>query len=318
MEPLPEFLPLLSRRGDSSSRLPVSSPDALARFRLVMNRALLRWAAQGPGLGRVADLMVDGPYRPIPVRLYEPFGSTAPGPVIVFCHGSGFVLGNLDTHDWLARSLAKTSQAVVVSVDYLLAPEHPFPAALDECFAVLRWVASGGAGGAADPGRIALAGDSAGGAIVSGVSMTARDLGGPSLSAQLLMYPVCGHELNTPSWDRYGHGYFLDQPTMRWFWSQYLSRPQDAEDPRAVPLAARDLRGMPPTVLLTAGCDPLKDEGLRLAERLSGAGVQARSFDYPGAIHGFMTMSAVSPTADAAVRLAVGALSDLAGWKVTI
>jgi acetyl esterase len=105
---------------------------------------------------------------------------------------------------------------------------------------------------------------------------------------------------------------------MRWFWSQYLSRPQDAEDPRAVPLAARDLRGMPPTVLLTAGCDPLKDEGLRLAERLSGAGVQARSFDYPGAIHGFMTMSAVSPTADAAVRLAVGALSDLAGWKVTI
>jgi acetyl esterase len=314
MEPLPEFLPLLSRRGASSSGLPPASPDALADFRAAMNHALIKWAGQGPALGRVADLTVDGPYRPVPVRLYEPSG-TAPRPVIVFCHGSGFVLGNLNTHDWLARSLADTARAVVVSVDYLLAPEHPFPAAADECLAVLRWVASGGAGRTADPGRIALAGDSAGGAIVSGVSATARDLGGPSVCAQLLMYPVCGLELDTPSWARYGHGYFLDKPTMRWFWSQYLSKPQDAENPAAVPLAARDLREMPPTVLLTAGCDPLKDEGRSLANRLTDAGVKTRGLDVGGAIHGFMTMSAISPSAAGAVRMAASALRDLTGWK---
>ena len=314
MEPLPEFLPLLSRRGASSSGLPPASPDALADFRAAMNHALIKWAGQGPALGRVADLTVDGPYRPVPVRLYEPSG-TAPRPVIVFCHGSGFVLGNLNTHDWLARSLADTARAVVVSVDYLLAPQHPFPAAADECLAVLRWVASGGAGRTADPGRIALAGDSAGGAIVSGVSATARDLGGPSVCAQLLMYPVCGLELDTPSWARYGHGYFLDKPTMRWFWSQYLSKPQDAENPAAVPLAARDLREMPPTVLLTAGCDPLKDEGRSLANRLTDAGVKTRGLDVGGAIHGFMTMSAISPSAAGAVRMAASALRDLTGWK---
>jgi acetyl esterase len=225
------------------------------------------------------------------------------------------VLGNLDTHDWLARSLADAVRAVVVSVDYLLAPEHPFPAAVDECLAVLRWAASGGAGRTADPGRIVLAGDSAGGAIVSGVSATARDLGGPSICAQLLMYPVCGLELDTPSWTRYGHGYFLDKPTMRWFWSQYLSRPQDAGDPAAVPLAVRDLREMPPTVLLTAGCDPLKDEGRGLVSRLTEAGVKTRLLNFGGAIHGFMTMSAISPSAAGAVRMVASELCDLAGWR---
>jgi acetyl esterase len=314
MEPLPEFLPLL-RQSASSPGPPPSGPDALAGFRAVMNHALIKWAGQGPVLGQVTDLTIDGPYRPVPVRRYEPPGIAAPWPVIVFCHGSGFVLGNLDTHDWLARSLADAVRAVVVSVDYLLAPEHPFPAAVDECLAVLRWAASGGAGRTADPGRIVLAGDSAGGAIVSGVSATARDLGGPSICAQLLMYPVCGLELDTPSWTRYGHGYFLDKPTMRWFWSQYLSRPQDAGDPAAVPLAVRDLREMPPTVLLTAGCDPLKDEGRGLVSRLTEAGVKTRLLNFGGAIHGFMTMSAISPSAAGAVRMVASELCDLAGWR---
>jgi acetyl esterase len=129
------------------------------------------------------------------------------------------------------------------------------------------------------------------------------------------MYPVCGLELDTPSWTRYGHGYFLDKPTMRWFWSQYLSRPQDAGDPAAVPLAVRDLREMPPTVLLTAGCDPLKDEGRGLVSRLTEAGLKTRLLNFGGAIHGFMTMSAISPSAAGAVRMVASELCDLAGWR---
>jgi acetyl esterase len=317
MEPLPEFLPLLSRR----SREPDPGPAALADFRVAMNRALVKWAAPGPALGRVRDLAVDGPHRPIPVRVYEPAGPgvpVRPGPVILFCHGSGFVLGNLDTHDWLARSLSAAVGAVVVSVDYLLAPEHPFPAALDECVAVLGWVAAGGAGPAADPSQIVVAGDSAGGALVAGVSRTARDRGGSRVCAQLLMYPVCGHELDTPSWHRYGGGgYFLDAPTMRWFWSQYLHDPGEASNPYAVPLAAREFRGLPPAVLLVAGCDPLADEGREYAARLRAGGTQVRVVEYAGAIHGFMTMSAISPSAAAAVQQVAAELRELTGRQVT-
>ena len=317
MEPLPEFLPLLARRG----RNPQPGPVGLADFRVAMNRALVKWAAPGPALGRVRDLAVDGPHRPIPVRVYEPAGPGAPvrpRPVILFCHGSGFVLGNLDTHDWLARSLSAAADAVVVSVDYLLAPEHPFPAALDECVVVLGWVAAGGAGRAADPVRIIVAGDSAGGALVAGVSRTVRDRGGAQVCAQLLMYPVCGHELDTPSWHRYGGGgYFLDAPTMRWFWSQYLRDPGQASNPYAVPLAAREFQGLPPAVLLVAGCDPLADEGREYAARLRAGGTPVRVVEYAGAIHGFMTMSAISSSAAAAVQQVAAELRELTGRQVT-
>jgi acetyl esterase len=317
MEPLPEFLPLLSRHG----REPDPGPVALADFRAAMNRALVKWSAPGPAAGRVRDLAAEGPYRPIPLRVYEPAGPGAParpGPVILFCHGSGFVLGNLDTHDWLARSLCAAVGAVVVSVDYLLAPEHPFPAALDECVAVLGWVAAGGAGRAADPARIIVAGDSAGGALVAGVSRTARDRGSSQVCAQLLIYPVCGHELDTPSWHRYGGGgYFLDAPTMRWFWSQYLHEPGQASNPYAVPLAAREFQGLPPAVLLVAGCDPLADEGREYAARLRAGGTQVRVVEYAGAIHGFMTMSAISPSAAAAVEQVAVELRELTGRQVT-
>ena len=293
----------------------------LADFRVAMNRALVKWAAPGPDLGRVRDVAVEGPYRLIPVRVYEGAGRGAPvtpGPVILLCHGSGFVMGNLDTHDWLARSLTAAAGAVVISVDYLLAPEHPFPAALDECVAVLDWVATGGAGPAADSSRLIVAGDSAGGALAAGVSRIVRDRGGPQVCAQLLMYPVCGHELDTLSWQRYGGGgYFLDAPTMRWFWSQYLHDPGEASNPYAVPLAAREFRGLPPAVVLIAGCDPLADEGREYAARLRAGGARVRLVEYAGAIHGFMTMSAISPSAAAAVQQVGAALCELTGRQVT-
>ena len=317
MEPLPEFRPLLSRRG----RGPDPGSAVLADFRVAMNRALVKWAVPGPDLGRVRDLAVEVPRRPIPVRVYEVGRRSAlvrPGPVILFCHGSGFITGNLETHDWLARSLSAGAGAVVVSVDYLLAPEHPFPAALKECLAVLDWVASGGAGPAADPARIIVAGDSAGGALVAGVSRAVRARGGCQVCAHLLMYPVCSHDLDTPSWLRYGGGgYFLDAPTMRWFWSQYLHDPGEASNPYAVPLAAREFRSLPPAVLLVAGCDPLADEGREYAARLRADGARVRLIEYPGAIHGFMTMSAISPSAALAVQQVAAALRELTGRRVT-
>ena len=279
-----------------------------------MNKALRRWAGIGPSVFSVTDTTVNGPYRPIPIRVYEPFRSDRPTPVVVFCHGSGFVLGGLDTHDALARRLALAASAVVISVDYLLAPEHPFPAAVEESCAVLEWVAKGGIGPRADPHRSVVAGDSAGGAIAIGTALMARDRDVPGPAAQLLVYPVCGTSTNTRSWQRYGRGYFLDAADMHWFWEQYLATGESRSHPYAVPLAADDLTGLPPTVLVGAGCDPLLDEGRELATRLRDAGVETYGLSWDGAIHGFMTMFDISPSAAIAVRASAVALRELAGW----
>jgi acetyl esterase len=311
MEPLPEFRALLSRL----RRVQPEADRSIDRLRIGMNGALKRWAGPGPAVAAVRDSVVDGPYRSIPVRHYEPFATEGPLPAVVFCHGSGFVMGDLDTHDSLARRLALASAAVVVSVDYLLAPEHPFPAAVHEALAVVEWIAEGGAGPRVDRHRIALAGDSAGGAITAGTAMLARDRGGPRPDAQLLVYPVCATTADTESWKRYGEGYFLDAADMEWFWSQYLARPEQANDPYAVPLAGHDLRGLPSAVLVTAGCDPLQDEGREWAARLREAGGDVCAFSYDGAIHGFMTMFELSSSAATAVRLAGAALRDVAGWR---
>jgi acetyl esterase len=310
VEPIPEFGRLLSQLRPA----PLDGRRPLDELRGGMDRALRKWAGEGPSVLAATDTTVDGPYRAVPVRLYEPYLTDRPVPVVVFCHGSGFVLGGLETHDALARRLALATSAIVVGVDYLLAPEHPFPAAVEEMYAVLDWVAAGGAGPRADRHRTALAGDSAGGAIAMGTALAARDRGGPVPAAQLLLYPVCGTATDTPSWQRYGQGYFLDVADMRWFWEQYLGAPGNADDPYAVPLAAQDVKGLPPTVLVGAGCDPLLDEGRELAARLRGADVEVSGFSWDGAIHGFMTMFEISPSAGVAVRAAGTVLRELAGW----
>lgn len=311
MKPLREFVPLLER----INAVDTTAPPNVADLRRSLGGALQKWGGVGPKVAAVTNMVVHTRHRPIPVRIYVPRLGRRPLPVIVFCHGSGFVAGGLDTHDSLARHLALAVNAVVVGVDYLLAPEHRFPVAIEECLEVADWIAAGGIGPAADSKLIVLAGDSAGGAIASGASLMARDRGGPSLRAQILLYPACDVVLETESWHRYGSGHFLDAPTMSWFWSQYIRNPTDCSNAYAVPLAANDLRGMPPTVLITAGCDPLKDEAQIYAERLADFGVEVRAFSYDRAIHGFMSMFAISPSAAVAVRMVATALSDLAQFE---
>lgn len=223
-----------------------------------------------PGL-QVADQAVAAAGRRIPVRVYRP-AADMPRPGIVFCHGGGWVQGNLDTHDGAAAGLADGIGAVVVSVDYRLAPEHPYPAAFDDSDAVLRHVAANAAAFGIDPARLAVAGDSAGGNLAAAAALAARDRGGPKLKAQLLVYPCLSSDLAFPSYAEYAAGPFLTTEAMRTYWSLYLGAALGAKDPLATPLAADDLSGLPPTFITVARHDPVRDDGARYAERLRAAG----------------------------------------------
>lgn len=233
----------------------------------------------------------------LPIRIYHPrepaVGESGVLPVLVYFHGGGFVLGNIDSHDVVVRALAKVADCIVVSVDYRLAPEHRFPAALNDCLSAVRWVHEHAAALGADAARIAVGGDSAGGNLATVVALQLRDESAPKLAAQMLIYPVT--RLNCPaegSMVRNGQGYFLTAEAMAWFEQQYLGALSDAEDPDASPLLARDLSHLPPAFVLTAEFDPLHDQGQAYAKRLSEAGVPCTYTCYDGAIHGFFGMPA--------------------------
>jgi acetyl esterase len=219
---------------------------------------------------RVSDESLRAEGRRIPIRLYRPAGDR-PRPGIVFTHGGGWVQGNLDTHDSAAAGLAEGIGAVVVSVDYRLAPEHPYPAAFDDTWAVLDHVASHAADFGIDPARLAVAGDSAGGNLAAAAALAARDRGGPALRAQLLIYPCLSSDLSFASYSEYAAGPFLTTDAMRTYWSLYLDG--TANDPLATPLAAKDLSGLPPTFITVARHDPVRDDGPAYGERLKAAGV---------------------------------------------
>jgi acetyl esterase len=255
----------------------------------------------------VRDRGLPGPHGEIPVRIYTPEGST-PFPVLVFFHGGGFVLCDLDTHDGTCRSLAKGAGCVVVSVDYRLAPEHPFPAGPEDCYAALRWVAehAGELGG--DPSRIAVGGDSAGGNLTAAATLMARERGGPDLRFQLLVYPVTNCDFDTDSYRENAEGYFLTTSMMKWFWRQYLPDPSQAELPLASPLRAPDLSGLPPAHVVTAGYDPLRDEGEAYAARLREAGVAVTARRHDGMFHGFFAMTGLLDAAREAMDEACEAL----------
>lgn len=249
----------------------------------------------------VEDRALPGPAGDVPVRLYTPEGR-APFPVLAYFHGGGFVIGGLETHDGTCRELCAEAGCMVVSVDYRLAPEHPFPAAPEDCYAVTRWLAEHGAEIGADPARLAVGGDSAGGNLAAVVSMMARDRGGPSLRHQLLVYPVTDHAFDTPSYEENAEGYMLTRDMMRWFWGHYLSDPTHADDPLASPLRAKDLSGLPPATVITAEFDPLRDEGEAFAERLIAAGVKTELTRYDGVFHGFFAMTSFIDKAKRAVE----------------
>jgi acetyl esterase len=245
----------------------------------------------------VDDTTVPGAEGDRPARVYRPEGA-GPFPTVLLFHGGGFVIGDLDTHDNLARAICRDAGAVVVSVDYRLAPEHPFPAGLGDCIAATRAVLSelDSLGG---DGRLAVAGDSAGGNLAAVVAQTV-----PGLAAQFLIYPTTDGSGDHLSRKENGTGYFLDTPTMEWF-SHHYAPGGDYLDPRLSPLRGT-LTGLPPAVLVTAEFDPLRDEGEAYAEALDAAGVPVVLRRYDGMIHGFMDMGAFSPGAKAAVADALG------------
>jgi len=240
----------------------------------------------GDHVERVWDLTIPGPGGPIPLRAYAD-SHAAPLPVVAFFHGGGWVLSSVAGHDSLARRLAVRSGALVVSVDYRLAPEHPYPAPHDDCWAATRWLAEHAAEIGGDPSRLAVAGDSAGATIAAGIALRARDEGLP-LAFQLLVYPPVDQDFETPSMIANGSDYFLTADDMRWFWDLYVPEEHRA-DPYAVPMRARDLSGVAPALVQTAEYDPLRDEGEAWAARLRDAGVEVTLTRYDGVIHGFVS-----------------------------
>ncbi len=256
------------------------------------------------------DLTLPGPAGDLAARVYTPLGD-GPFGALVFFHGGGFVAYGIETHDQVCRELCAGARCVVVSVAYRLAPETPFPGAVEDAEAAVRWVHDHARELGADPARLAVAGDSAGASLSIAVTLRLRDEGGPTLAAQLLIYPATDlTSMDTPSHRENGEGYFLTRERLQFFGSAYLAQAQDALNPLASPLLAPDLNGLPPALVLTAEYDPLRDEGHAYAERLREAGVPTEYRPGPGLIHGFANLTGILPEAAAIMDEAAAWLRD--------
>ncbi len=289
-------------------------PHAQARAYYRERRATLQ--PEPPPVAQVRELQADGPHGPIPLRLYRPAGSDAQAvlPVLVYYHGGGWVIGDLDTHDTLCRSLANQAGVAVVAVDYRLGPEHRFPAAVDDCLAATRWVHAQAASLQLDATRLAVGGDSAGGNLAAVVALALRDAGGPAIAFQLLIYPATDQRKGVyPSRTANGQGYLLEEATMDWFHDHYIADQAQDLDWRASPMLAARHDGLPPALVLVAGYDPLRDEGVAYAQKLSAAGVRASLVSFERQIHGFITMGRVLDEANVAVRVCAGELRAALG-----
>jgi len=261
---------------------------------------------QPPAIGAVRDLSADG----VPLRVYRPAGVPVGTrlPALVYFHGGGWVIGDLDTHDTLCRQLTAEAGIVVVSVDYRLAPEHKFPVAADDAWTATKWVATHAAEIGVDATKLAVGGDSAGGNLAAVMALQARDAGGPRLSLQVLNYPVTDVGAETQSYRDLADGYMLTRDGMRWFIAHYLGKPQDAQDWRASPIRATSFAGVAPALVITAGYDPLRDEGDAYAQKLRAAGVNVDHVSYGGMVHGFIPMGKLIDTGNRAVTLIAGSL----------
>jgi acetyl esterase len=272
-----------------------------------------RIAAMAPpaAVARVEERTMPGPGGPLRLRVYTPPGQ-GPFPLLVFLHGSGFVLCSLDTHDGICRNLCAGAGCVVASVDYRLAPEHRFPAATEDCLAATRWCAEHAAALGADPARVAVGGDSAGGNLAAVTALRLRDEGGPRLAGQVLLYPVTDwHTPGHPSYAENAEGYGLTRDTMEWFWGHYLADPaREATHPHAAPLRAPSLAGLPPALVTSAEYDPLRDEAEAYAEALRAAGVAVAATRWMGMNHGFLFWARKVDKATAAIEEAAGWLRE--------
>jgi acetyl esterase len=261
------------------------------------NKAYLVTAPKTP-VHSVEDRTFNGPGGPLALRLYRP-SAAAKLPVVVFCHGGGFVLGDLDTHDSICHRIAHSSGCVVVSVDYRRAPETRFPGPLDDCYAALRWIAANAASLQVDGARLALCGDSAGANLAVATALRAR-VDGPAVLHLALIYPVVDPSCDTASMHEFARDHLLARSAMQWAWDSYLSGPADAENPLAALLRA-ELKGLPPTTVALAEFDPLRDEGEALVARLQAAGVRVITRRYAGMLHGFAGLPQVTPMANEAL-----------------
>jgi acetyl esterase len=280
--------------------LSVANAREQVERRVAMNLATLPIAS-------VLNRTIQGPGGDLGLRVYTPNGS-GPFPLMVFFHGSGFVLCSLDTHDGMCRNLCNVAGCVVVSVDYRLAPEHKFPAGPEDCYSATKWAAEHAHELNADPQRVVIAGDSAGGTMVAVTALMIRDSGGPALRGQLMIYPVTDHfNSGHPSYTENAEGYGLTSAGMRWFWGHYLNSESEADNPLVSPLRISDLRNLPAALIITAEYDVLRDEGERYGERLVQAGVPTSVSRYEGMNHGFFSMYGI-------VDKAKRALEESANW----
>jgi acetyl esterase len=258
-------------------------------------------------VARVENWSIPGPARSIPIRVYWPEERKGL-PALVYYHGGGWVMGSLDSVDRTCRALANASGCVLISVDYRLAPEDKFPAAVEDADAALRYVAHRAAELGIDPKRIAVGGDSAGGNLAAVVAQISRDRGSPRLAFQLLIYPVVDRDDNRLSLQEFAQGYLLTRPGMDYFWAHYLPKPEDGRHPHASPIQAESLAGLPPALVITAECDPIRDQGEAYAKRLQESGVAAATRRYEGAIHSFFNLSGAIDTGRQAIADAGDAL----------
>jgi acetyl esterase/lipase len=265
-------------------------------------------------IGGIENGVLPGPAGPLACRIYTPVGA-ATGPLagIVYFHGGGFVIGNLDTHEGMCRVLANASGCRLVSIDYRLAPEHKFPAGVEDGLAATRWVAVEASRLGIDPRRIAVAGDSAGGNLAAVVCQMARQAGGPDIALQVLFCPATDATHDTASARAFAEGYLLEAESMRWFGEQYCPPDVNLHDPRLAPLHAADLAGLPAAHIHTAAFDPLRDEGKAYADRLEAAGVTVRYTCHDGMIHHFYALGGAIPYARVALEQAGAAIKVALG-----
>ena len=318
--PLDPQLSAMFERAAAAPAVPLSElPPAVARagFRASV-LALLGADYQAVPLAEVRDQTIDGS---VPVRVYRPRSEATGLPVVAFAHAGGWVLGDLETHDEICRHLSRSLPAVVVAVDYRLAPEHPYPAAVDDYWTAVRWLAEHAAELGGDAGRLVVMGDSAGGNLAAAAALRARDAGGPDIAVQALAYPTVDATLRFGaepggSYTTRGEGYGLTVATMKWFVDCYLPDPATRSAPDASPLLVDDLSGLPPAIVATAEYDPLHSEGVHYARRLAQAGVTVTHLDNDGLVHGFLWQTRVSRAADRAREAFVDAVREALGVRL--
>ena len=287
---------------------PEFSDVAPREARQLIRREVALFAGQPIAVARVDDIRVAGADGTLAARRYVPEGFTAPGPGLVYFHGGGWVIGDLDTHDQTCRFLAQRAGVTVISVDYRLAPEHPFPAPIDDALAAFGDIAANAAGHGLDPERIAVGGDSAGGNISAVVSQVTTAGKGLAPAFQLLIYPAVDATREAPSYELFAEGLLLTREDMRWFYGHYVPEGADRADARISPLLADDLSGLPPAYVTTAGFDALRDEGEAYAERLRDAGVPVTLRRHAGLVHGFANLVGKGTCGALAMAEAAGAL----------